>query len=398
MEVECIDFKVSRTLGGTAADYLSEDDRLRPFYDDFPNAQGFKNQIAKRHNSKHEIDRAGLVDELRRQHAGLTLSQAVESSLNNLSNPESVTVTTGHQLNLFTGPLYFVYKIYSAVKLAADLTLEFGIPVVPIYWMASEDHDFEEVQSAFVKGKSVVWSSAQKGAVGRFTIEEVSSALEELKTLYPEGEAGDLVKVFEEAYALPTAAQATRYLVTALFGKHGVITVDGDSHYFKSQVAPVFQKELFDEVSGVCVRDTDGRLQSLGYKPQVFARDINLFYLESGLRKRIERLSREEFGLVDSDTTFSSVDILDLLKTNPERFSPNVILRPVYQEVILPNVAYIGGGAEVSYWLQLKSTFDALEVHFPAVVMRDSFVVLDRKTESWLSEHGFATEDMFGSQ
>ncbi len=374
-------------------DYISKSARLAPFYGNFPLPESFSDQL----ESKKDFPfREILVDALKKQYKKSKIKSPV---IDDLLDEKTFTVTTGHQLCLFTGPLYFVFKIISAINTCKRLKEEYqSYNFIPIFWMASEDHDFEEANHFFLRDKKVEWESGQGGAVGRMKTVGMSELSEEIKDAFGVGyHASELFQLFERAYTRSeNMADATRYLVHELFGDYGVITVDGDDKALKSLATPYFEKEFESETSFNAVRKTSAQLEE-SYDLQVTPREINLFYLDDELRERIIR--REgRFVVNHTDIEFSKKEIIELLHKSPEKFSPNVVLRPFYQEVILPNLAYIGGGGELAYWFQLKGVFEEHGIPFPILMLRNSAMIIDSETRSTINKLGLDLGNVFQDQ
>ena len=221
-----------------------------------------------------------------------------------------------------------------------------------------------------------------------------------MKEIMGESEhSGELFRIFEEAYMFnPTLADAMRFLVMRLLGQYGLVVLDGNSPELKSLFIPILKDELQLQSSSKYVEETNALLHSLNYKAQVTPRSINLFFMEDGVRERIVKAPDGHYEVVNTDLRFSEEMIFDLLEKQPERFSPNVVLRPVYQEYILPNLAYVGGPGEISYWLQYKSMFDYHKVHFPMLVKRESVLILERSMVKKLDQFNISVEELFLSQ
>ncbi|HEV8515143.1 MAG TPA: bacillithiol biosynthesis cysteine-adding enzyme BshC, partial [Cyclobacteriaceae bacterium] len=252
--------------------------------------------------------------------------------------------------------------------------------------MASEDHDYNEIKSFRLNGKKYSWETDQTGAVGRFDPKSLSKLAEELP--------GN-VSIFKTAYSKnKTLAAATRSYVNELFGAEGLLVVDADDRELKSLFAKVIYDDLFEHTSKKLVEEKNQQLEALGYHPQVFARDINFFYLDNGIRQRIEQ-HQNGFSIVDTALKFSAKEIEVLITNEPEKFSPNVILRPLYQEVILPNLAYAGGPAEVVYWLQLKGVFDYFKIPFPILMPRNFAAVMNEPVQRKFEKTGLELKDLF---
>jgi bacillithiol biosynthesis cysteine-adding enzyme BshC len=261
--------------------------------------------------------------------------------------------------------------------------------------MATEDHDKEEIQSAYVNGKKYTWHTPQTGPVGRFSNEGMMDLLEEIQNDFPDFFAHDLQNVFKEAYQLATLAAATRYIVHALFGKYGVIVLDADDTRLKSQFSNIIINDILEGVSHKEVEHASKKL-SESYSLQAQGREINFFYLTNSYRERIVK-SAGGFETIDKEHQWTIETLRMEVEQNPERFSPNVIMRPVYQEIILPNIAYIGGGAEIAYWLPLKGIFHAYNIPFPALLLRNSAIIIDQVNSHRLKNAGLKIADIFKS-
>lgn len=325
-----------------------------------------------------------------------------ESHLKKLKEPITFTVTTGHQLNLFTGPLYFLYKIISTINLTKDLKKAYPkYNFVPIYWMATEDHDFEEINHFNFRGKKLQWNKDASGAVGPFDTEGLEEVHEAFANALGSSENAEKLKeLFRDAYLEhDTLTDATRYLANELFGEYGLVVLDGDDVGLKKLLVPYAQKDIFDNISYEKVSGTVSKIEEMSdnYGIQVNPREINYFYLKAGLRERIIEQDGTYF-IDNTELRFSEDELLAELKERPGRFSPNVIARPLYQEVVLPNLCYIGGGGEIAYWLELKSMFEAMEVPFPVLLLRNSALVISEKQSKKLQKLNLSVADLFLKQ
>jgi len=357
---------------------------------------GIENQITEKMKSYSQPQRAKLADVINEQHAHLKNKDKVISNIELLKSEDTYTVTTGHQLSLFTGPLYFVLKILHVIKLSEKLKEKFPTQnFVPVYWMASEDHDFEEIQSMNLFGKAFTWNSEQKGPVGRFKLEGLDEVREEIKSMFSNHPDAEINALIEE-YNGDNLAEATRNLVHKLFEKYGLIILDADNAKLKKMFAPIIKKELLESFSFNAVQKMNGLLLSEGAKIQVNPREINLFYILDGFRKRI--IKESGVYTIEGMKPFSEEEILEELNQHPERFSPNVILRPLYQETILPNLAYVGGAGELSYWLQLKGVFDAVSCTYPMIGIRNSVLWIDSATSKKMDKINLSLTEVFKSK
>ena len=383
-------------------DYIEGEDVIKPLYDQFPKLENFEAQIRKKKASFSVACRRTLVQSLEQQYEDVSTSQLTSENIQSLNSENTFTVTTGHQLNLFTGPLYFLYKIVSTINLAKVLKDTYSdYHFVPVYWMATEDHDFEEINYFNFKGKKIQWNKKVSGAVGHLSTEGLEEVFDIFSNAIGGSKNADFLKnLFFEAYLKhKNLTKATRYLANELFKKEGLVIVDGDDHYLKEQLIPYVEKDVFEQVSFLSVSKKISEIQQINpeYSIQVNPREINYFYLKEGLRERIVEKDGT-FFINDTQISFNKEELLKELHTHPERFSPNVVARPLYQEVILPNLCYIGGGGELAYWLQLKSSFEAMNVPFPILLLRNSVLIITEKQDEKLGKINVSHEDIFLKQ
>jgi len=395
MDVDCISYHDTGFFSHTISEYLDDKPELRPFYKYRPDWDGFGQILA---NKKVVADRAVLAEVLTEQYNRTgNLTDAVTKNIELLKADNTYTITTGHQLNIFAGPLYFIYKIVTAIKLASQLKEKFPDKnFVPVYWMASEDHDFAEISYTNIGGKKVHWWSEAQGATGRINPDTMRQALNQYKgVLGLAGHAEELAEIVEKAYAgFDKLADATRYLVNAIFGQYGLVIIDADDARFKRQYAPIIEQDIIQQNSFRNITQTNERLVKHGVHIQVNPREINFFYLQDQSRERIV-FEDGKYKVLNTEVSFSEEELKREIAVHPECFSPNVVMRPVYQECILPNIAYVGGGAEVVYWLELKSIFEHYHIDFPILVLRNSGLVIRKESASKIKAMQLTTVDLF---
>lgn len=388
-------YRSTRSFSAIAKDYVEGAAALRPFYNHTPDMEGIKATIAERKN--FATNRSLLVNYLQEQYKGVEVNNKLQQNISSLLQPNTFTVTTAHQPNIFTGHLYFVYKILHAIKLAD--TLQQQLPennFVPVYYMGSEDADLEELGEVYIGGKHYRWQTSQTGAVGRMKIDkafiELINQIHAQLGVEPFG--NQIMQQVKEAYTLDkTIEQATFELVHHLFKEYGLIVLLPDAALLKASFAPVIEKELTTQFSHKAVEQLMLRFPQ-EYKVQAAGRQINLFYLEEGVRERIEK-SGNIYKLANASRNWNETAMLLELQNNPAAFSPNVILRPVFQEWILPNIAFIGGGGELAYWLELKNVFAEANVPYPVLVLRNSFSIINKKTAGKIASLNMVAEDFF---
>ena len=404
-------------------DYLDHKSDLSPFYSVLPELSSFPKLIEEK---SHQIFSRELlytafkkgydqlfqtpVSELPIKHARFQFGEEgighrklipypqVEENLEKILDPNTFTITTGHQLNIFTGPLFTIYKIISTINLAK--AVEKANPrykMVPVFWMATEDHDFKEINHLDIQGKKIEWDLGAQGATGRLSTQTIGPVVSRfLSSLGLSPALSTIESLMQDSYLkYGNLAQATMALFHQLFGSYGLLILDADQAPLKKLFSEIIQEDLFKQISHQRVLESNTSLEKLGYPSQIHPRPINFFYLKEGIRERLVESGENGFQVLNTEIHFSRDEIIEEIKNHPDRFSPNVVLRPLYQEKILPNLAYIGGGAEVSYWLSLKSTFDYYKIPFPALFLRNSAILMGSEIGNCILRLGFKLEDIF---
>ena len=258
---------------------------------------------------------------------------------------------------------------------------------VPVYWAATEDHDYDEINHFFLFGKKVQWEeSFENIPVGDINLKDFNAFIAhwgeipcEIKSCYTSSE---------------TLKEAHLKLVYHLFGKYGILVLDANDVKLKQYFSPIAIKEIQGRFVSENVRQTNHDLEALGYKTQVNPRDCNLFHLQDGKRYRVD-IEGDEVSFIGSDKKLGKQEYIDSIKQRSSSLSANVLLRPVYQQILLPNVAYIGGPGEIAYWLQLKRMFQSVDVSFPSLVPRFFGMYIPNFTQNKIDKSGFSTADLF---
>ncbi|HJW31383.1 MAG TPA: bacillithiol biosynthesis cysteine-adding enzyme BshC, partial [Saprospiraceae bacterium] len=386
MRVSDIDYARIGLWSHTDLAYIQQDPALRPYYAYPPTLGSFNEELANRQSFK--TDRKLLARVLHRQYHALGYELPVLKSV--IEDERTFTIATAHQPVLFTGPLFHIYKIAGTIHLARQLQHEHqGYQFLPVFVLGSEDHDWAEVNHFHLFGKTITWDRQASGANGRLDLSGLQVVTNEVSTLLGNSPHGaEISLMLEDALKRATTyAQFHQALLIRLFRDHGLVILDMDDPDLKRSFLPVLKKEIESQFSLPLVTATQSDLENAGFKAQAFCRPVNLFYLSEGMRERLEPTTDGFMG-VDSKKQFSKIELLDEVEQHPERFSPNVILRPVYQEWVLPNLAYIGGGGELAYWLERKSQFEAAHTHFPMLVRRNSLLLIDAPTQQQIEKSG----------
>ncbi|PWT70849.1 MAG: bacillithiol biosynthesis cysteine-adding enzyme BshC [Bacteroidetes bacterium] len=378
-------------------DYLEDAASLRPFYSHRPTLEGILSAIHDRR--QYPTNRKVLVKELKNQYRGFELNEITSRNLDQLLDDNCFTVTTAHQPAIFTGPLYFIYKILHTIKLADFLAKE--IPdnkFVPVFFMGSEDADLQELGQIYLDHEKITWDARQSGAVGRMKPKELDPIFSRIEGEYSVQPFGrELLDLLKRCYLESDSIQtATFKLVHSLFENYGLIILIPDNANFKKLMLPVFEDDLFNHKPSLLVGKTIHDL-SAEYEIQANPRDINLFYLKGDIRERIA-IEEGTYHVVGTDIHFSEEEMRKELKEYPERFSPNVILRGLFQETILPNIAFLGGGSEIGYWLEFKNMFGHYQVPYPVQIMRNSFLIIEKRWRDKLEKARIAMDDIFKSE
>lgn len=340
-----------------------------------------------------KIDRNELSDTILKQYQAIDIPAAVRSNIESLREARTYTVVAAHQLSMLGGPLYYVIKIANAIALARRLRAEFPQSYfVPVYWMGSEDHDFEEVNHIHLFGKKITWETSQQGPVGRFSLDNIVHVVNQVMDILGGNHPDGIDTLIQKAYTHQNVELAGRELVNGLFGRYGLVIVNGDDPVLKKAVSGLIQEELENKPSYPLLLKRSELLKNNGYHAQATGREINLFHLGNTYRKRIASIE-DDYDV--NGERWSKEEILNELSVHPENFSPNVVLRPLFQQSVLPNVAFIGGGGEVAYWLQLPDIFEHYGVRYPVLIPRTSLMIVNHSNFQKLQKLQLQVSDVF---
>ncbi len=376
-------------------DYVDGAKDLRSFYEHDVSMDGIKASIGQR--KKFNTNRPLLVEQLEKQYEGVSESESVMGNIKSLLNDNTFTICTAHQPNIFTGHLYFIYKILHTIKLAQACKKQ--LPqnnFVPVFFIGSEDADLDELNHVVVDGKKYKWETNQKGAVGRMIVDDkLVKLIDEISGRISVEEYGEeIIEVLKRCFKKNTnIGQATFLLIHQLFKNYGLIVLLPDNAAYKKEMQSIFEDDIFNNTPSEIVSKSSERLGNK-YKVQAHPREINLFYLKDDIRNRIEAV-KDHFVVHDTDIVFTKEELKSELRNYPERFSPNVILRGLFQEIILPNIAFVGGGGELAYWLELKDLFVHYKVPYPLLILRNSFLLIEEKYNHLIQKLKITQDDLF---
>jgi bacillithiol biosynthesis cysteine-adding enzyme BshC len=390
-------------------DYLEDPLALRRFY---PEAVRFHHELAARAPrvlDAHRTDRDALADALAASNAAWGAGRETLANVERLRAPDTVAVVTGQQVGLFTGPLYTIYKALSAVKLAGCLTQR-GTEAVPVFWMATEDHDWEEVRSAEVIACDGRLASAnvpaewhgEGEAVGGVRVDErVEEAIRRLFDLLPSSEfLPDLEKLIRESYQPGRGFGETfARMLTALAGRYGLVLLDPVDARLKRLSAPLYAEAARRAPEIAAALDARSReLEAAGYHAQVHtsADAFPLFmHGADGARRALVRTAEGRYASKGSGDGWTADELAEMAAREPERFSPNVTLRAAVQDFLLPTIAYFGGAAEIAYFAQTAEVYRVLARPATPILHRASLTIVERRTGRTLERYGLKLEDFF---
>ena len=390
-------------------DYVKDPVALRQYY---PAAVRFHHELPQRVPevlSAYRVDRNAVCEALATMNERWGAGEPTRKNIELLRESDCIAVVSGQQAGLFTGPLYTVYKALSAVKLAGCLQQR-GTKAVPVFWIAAEDHDFVEVAKAEFIGrdcqlKSVEVSTAlhhEGQPVGRVVLDEsVDEVIDQLFELLPASEfAGDMKALVKNAWQPGRGyAECFAIMMTSLLGRYGLIFLDPLDPALKKLAAPLYSEAArrAPEIAAA-IEARSGELEKAGYHAQVLA-SANSFPLflhnENGARHAVVRVANGKYRAKDIEQEYTADELATMAQEQPERFSPNVTLRAVVQDYLLPTIAYLGGAAEIAYFAQTAEVYRVLERPATPILPRSSLTMIERHTGRVLERYGLTLADFF---
>lgn len=388
-----MNFKLSDTdmLTATTKAFVEQTDDIKTLLGESHPYFSFEKAIEGKANFSAQF-RQTLHDQLHLQYSAIAKKEHVDTkvwdNIELLKASNTFTVCSGQQLHLFFGPAFVIYKILALVDYCEALKAQYPDKnFVPVYWLASEDHDFDEIKNTKLFNQTFTWDAVPGDACGRLKTDSVKTLIEAIgRTVNLNEEQSKLLAEFDAIYSSSeNLGEATIRVVNAFMGTYGVICVNGDSKVFKQEFIPVIEQDLINQNNLTDFEEVSKTLLNKGLSTQLNARQINFFYLHNGQRQRIV-LEDSVYKCLDGSIIAEASAIKTHIADFPERFSPNAMLRPLYQETILPNIAYIGGNAEITYWIQLHKVMVNNKISHPTLVLRPSVWISPQKTLQWLEK------------
>jgi bacillithiol synthase len=399
-------YDVLPNIAARDRDFLLQNADLQPFIPYSSDWKGFEDALAVRKAQQQTAaERISLQRIIQAQYTEneAIMSAETTQNLDKLLLQNSFTLVTAHQPNLLLGPLYYIYKILSVVKMTQEANKRYAdAHFIPVFWIGSEDHDLEELNFFNAYNKKLVWQTEQTGAVGRMSITDLQPLLTDFYTVLGESPNAVFLKnILENAFDFTknkTLAQSTFYLINTLFAKYGLVVINQDDAALKAVFQPYMQRELLDRATENLVLQDIAEMEKAGFKGQAMPRNINLFYHTPDKQRSRIVFENNTYSVLNSNISFTEMEILEKLKQNPENFSPNVVLRPVFQEAVLPNIAYIGGGGELAYWQERRRVFAYFKLPFPQLIRRQSALVLTAALQKRMEKVGFLFADFWKTE
>ncbi len=384
-------------LSSKDKDYVAQKSYLKPFFKYAPTVDGL---IEAAKNRKFDDEkRRLLVDEINHQYDAYQITSKQKENLKALSSKNTFSIITAHQPSLFTGPFYYIYKIISTISAVEKLNKnQTEFQFVPIFVSGGEDHDFEEINHMHLFSKRVVWETESGGAVGELSCESLQETLSQLFEILGESQNAENLKSILKNNFKPSYSYGKAMLgfTNDLFKEYGLLVLNMSTPKLKQGFIPIIEKEIFEQVSQPIIEKTQEELSNKGFSKQAHAREINFFYLQKGARNRIIK-TENGFSIDGTDIRFSEGEMKKEINNHPERFSPNVVMRPIYQEYTVPNICYIGGGGEIAYWLERKKQFEAFGVDYPVLMRRNSVAWIDAKSLKKITKWDSSIEEWFAN-
>ncbi len=389
-------------------DYLNEFENVAEFYaNDFRNKENYLKIFKEISENRHNLS-PGISEILTNQYSNLNPSDLTKQNIKRFSDKKTLAIFTGQQLGIVGGPLYTFYKIITAIKLSGYLSERYNdYNFVPVFWLEGDDHDFNEVRSVKIidEGNNLISidykdeleEDDMKQSVGLINLdssitdffEKLSNSLKEtdfkssifnrLKNIYTENTS------FKEAF---------RKLVFDYFDEYGLVIFDPQDNEVKKLLKPVFKKEITDfRVHTEKLVHVSATLEEL-YHAQVKVKPVNLFLRVDEGRYSIEPVDNE-YRLRRKRKSFTQEQLLDLLENESDKFSPNVLLRPICQDYLFPTAFYVAGPSEISYFAQIKPLYDLYDISQPIIYPRSSVTILENSISNSLEKYSVSINEIF---
>ncbi len=389
------------------SDYIKNSEGIRDFYPShFKDECSWQKVMTEVSGTRRDYSKLAHI--LKRQNEELGSGEAATDNIDKLVSARSVfAVVTGQQVGVFTGPLYTIYKALTAIKLAQRLREKYGSEFIPVFWMESNDHDLQEANhinlldsaDELVKIEYIPETYVQNCSMKDIVVDSgFNDLILDLETRFPDTEfKSEIFHIIRESYSLSkNISYGFGRMMARILGKHGLVLLEPSDPEMKSLMGPVFQREIGSPLESIKTVNSAGEtLRSRGYESQVEKSPDStcLFMEEDGVRRKLF-FQDGKFRIDGSDAARDTAELLSVLQSEPWRFSPNVALRPVIQDYMLPTAAYIAGPGEISYFAQLSGLYASMNVNMPIIYPRASFTIIESKVQRIVDKNGLDLQDL----
>ena len=388
------------------SDYIDNSEEIREFYPShFRDEPSWRKVMAE--VSSRKRDHSELAQILRRQNSVMGSGMAAMENIDRFAGSSAFVVVTGQQVGIFTGPLYTIYKAMTVIKLAQHLHEKYGAEFIPVFWMESNDHDIEEVNhinlldsdSELIKLEYLPEHYVSGCSMKDVPIDNGFRDLAlDLETRFPNTEfKKDIFEIIRGSYSLSQSlGHGFGRMMAQLLGKYGLVLFDPSDPEVKSLMSPIFERDIMSPLESMRIVNSAGeKLRSRGYESQIEKSwdSTGLFIEEGGVRRKLF-FRDEQFRMDGSDATLDSEELLEISRAESWRLSPNVALRPVAQDYIMPTVAYVAGPGEISYFAQLSDLYTFMDVNIPIIYPRASFTIIESKAERVMKKNELEVKDL----
>lgn len=401
MKIEAICWPKSQPL---AEQYISGFDQVSRLFDFGPS--DWNERVEWMDKERQGVDRGMLADVLAAFNGRLNAAPETMANIERLRDERTLVIAGGQQTGLFSGPLLVIYKAISVLQAAREASEKLKRPVVPVFWIAGEDHDFDEVNHTYIGSAQGTVEKIQLGhptgirtSISRLSIPDWSEALQQLESLLPDTEfKPQLVgKLHDFAARSKTLVDFFGFLMTDLFGRYGLVLLDSDDPGVRKLEAPMFSRIVdANEAVREAVRAGIANVEALGFKPQAdtAADSTNLFVFREDGERVLLLVGEDGYSDRKKQIRLSREELLDLVETAPERLSNNVMTRPSMQDYVLPVLGVVLGPGEIAYWSQLKGVFHALGMRMPVIIPRQEYTLLEGTQQKHMAKYDLTFEDV----
>lgn len=403
MNIDHLPFS-SFTFSNLFNSYINGDNSLKPFFETYP----FDDAEVKKHLEAFSFtgERSEIVPWLKDFHSDFNTTRETEQSISKLATSDAAAVVTGQQCTIFGGPLFTIYKIITAIIQAKRWEERYERPFIPVFWIADEDHDFDEVAEIGIPAnkKWRLFQYADRTGVGervadiKFNdeIERVKRDLE--SSLFDTDFSEELWSLINSSYKSGnTFGNAFGQLILDLFGKHGLILAGSNSKKSKYLVADTMIHSISDHQSQYdALSSQTDKLTDAGFKNQVQLQTSNLFYIDDQKKRNKIHFDGKLWVVPNSDQKWTHKELTKAINDNPEDFSPNVFLRPIIQDKLLPVASYVAGPGETAYYAQMKSFYHQFDMKMPVIMPRFSATLIESGIERIIQKLPFSIPEYSG--